>query len=66
MNFSCEHKVLGVAGLHSCWAGPTVPALAAIVILWMLSNTTRRFAIEGLVVAAAASFYFIRTRGGQL
>src|SRR5258705_420918 len=46
--------------------GPAVPALAAIVILWMLSNATRReFAIEGLVVAAAASFYFIRKRGGQ-
>jgi len=46
--------------------GPAVPALAAAVILWMLSNATRReFAIEGLVVTVAALFYFIRKRGGQ-
>jgi amino acid transporter len=41
--------------------GPIVPALAALVILWLLSNATRReFGVEALVLAVAAAFYFIR------
>jgi amino acid transporter len=48
-------------------AGPAVPLLAAAVIAWLLSNATRReFAVEGLVLAAAALFYFIRRTGGKL
>ena len=47
--------------------GPIIPLLAAIVIVWLLSNATRReFSVEGLVLAVAALFYFIRKRGGQL
>ena len=47
--------------------GATVPILAAIVILWLLSNASRReFYVEGLVLAVAALYYFIRKRGGQI
>jgi len=46
--------------------GPAIPMLAAAVILWLLSNATRKeFSIEGLVLAVAAVFYFIRMTGGQ-
>ena len=42
--------------------GPLVPALAVIVIFWMLSHATRReFGIEGFVLALAALFYSIRS-----
>jgi APA family basic amino acid/polyamine antiporter len=48
-------------------AGPVIPLLAATVIVWLLSNATRReFGVEALVLAVAALFYFIRKRGGQL
>ncbi len=47
--------------------GPVIPLLAAAVIVWLLSSATRReFAVEALVVAVAALFYFIRRTGGQL
>jgi amino acid transporter len=47
--------------------GPLVPLLAAAVILWLLSNATRReFGIEALVLAVAAVFYFIRRTGGAI
>lgn len=47
--------------------GPIVPVLAAAVIVWLLSNATRReFSVEGLVLAVAALYYFIRKRGGQI
>jgi amino acid transporter len=47
--------------------GPAVPILATAVIVWLLSNATRReFAVEGLVLAVASLYYFIRTRGGQI
>jgi basic amino acid/polyamine antiporter, APA family len=47
--------------------GPVIPILAAGVIVWLLSNATRReFGVEGLVLAVAALFYFIRRTGGQL
>jgi amino acid transporter len=47
--------------------GPVVPALAAVVIIWLLSNATRReFGVEGLVLAVASLYYFIRKRGGQI
>jgi hypothetical protein len=37
------------------------------VILWLLSNATRReFGIEALVLAVAAVFYFIRRTGGAI
>ena len=37
--------------------GPTIPILAAMVIVWLLSNATRReFGVEALVLAVAASF----------
>jgi hypothetical protein len=37
------------------------------VIVWLLSNATRReFGVEALVLAVAAVFYFIRRTGGQL
>jgi amino acid transporter len=42
--------------------GPAIPMLAAMVIVWLLSNATlREFAIEGLVVAVASMFYYIRS-----
>jgi len=47
--------------------GPVVPILAAAVIVWLLSNATRReFGVEALVLAVASLFYFIRRSGGQL
>ena len=47
--------------------GPVVPILAACVIVWLLSNATRReFGVEALVLAVATLFYFIRKTGGQL
>ncbi|HEY2152983.1 MAG TPA: APC family permease [Vicinamibacterales bacterium] len=47
--------------------GPLVPLLAAAVIVWLLSNATRReFGIEALVLAVAAVFYFIRRTGGAI
>jgi len=47
--------------------GPIIPILAAAVIVWLLSNATRReFGVEALVLAVAALFYFIRKTGGQL
>jgi APA family basic amino acid/polyamine antiporter len=47
--------------------GPLIPILAAAVIVWLLSNATRReFGVEALVLAVAAMFYFIRRTGGQL
>ena len=47
--------------------GPLIPILAAVVIVWLLSNATRReFGVEALVLAVAAVFYFIRKTGGQL
>src|SRR5436190_9253283 len=47
--------------------GPLVPILAAAVIVWLLSNATRReFAVEGLVLAVASLYYFVRRRGGQI
>jgi basic amino acid/polyamine antiporter, APA family len=47
--------------------GPAIPLLAAAVIVWLLSNASRReFGIEGLLLAVAALFYFIRRTGGRL
>ncbi len=47
--------------------GPVIPILAAAVIVWLLSNATRReFGVEALVLAVAALFYFIRRTGGKL
>jgi len=47
--------------------GPAVPILAAAVIVWLLSNATRReFGVEALVLAVASVFYLIRKTGGQL
>ncbi|HYM24772.1 MAG TPA: APC family permease, partial [Vicinamibacterales bacterium] len=47
--------------------GPAVPLLAMAVIVWLLSSATRReFAVEGLVLAVAALYYFIRKTGGQI
>jgi len=46
--------------------GPAIPIAAAMVILWLLSNATRReFIVEAAVLAAASLLYSIRTRGGQ-
>ncbi len=43
--------------------GPLIPLLAAAVILWMLSNATRReFLVEGLVLSAATLIYFVRRK----
>ena len=48
-------------------AGPLIPLLAASVILWLLSNATRReFGVEALVLMVAALFYFVRRSGGRL
>jgi len=41
--------------------GPAIPMLAAAVIVWLLSNATgRELVVEGLVVAVASMFYYIR------
>jgi amino acid transporter len=46
--------------------GGTIPALAIAVIVWMLTNATRReFIVEGLVLAVAAGVYLLRRGGGQ-
>ena len=46
--------------------GAAIPVLAIAVIIWMLSNATRReFAVEGLVLGVGALFYSIRKGGGQ-
>jgi hypothetical protein len=46
--------------------GAAIPVLAAAVILWLLSNATRReFAVEALVLGAAALIYRIRKGGGH-
>jgi APA family basic amino acid/polyamine antiporter len=46
--------------------GPAIPIAAAMVILWLLSNATRReFIVEAAVLAAASLLYSIRTRSGQ-
>jgi amino acid transporter len=43
--------------------GPLIPILAAAAILWVLSNATwREFAVEAIVLASAAVFYFARKR----
>ena len=55
------HVPFAVAG------GPLVPMLAAAVIVWLLSNATRReFGVEALALAVASMFYLIRKTGGQL
>jgi amino acid transporter len=42
-------------------AGPAVPLLAAAVMLWLLSNATKReLVVEAAVVALASLFYFSR------
>jgi basic amino acid/polyamine antiporter, APA family len=47
--------------------GPAIPLLAAAVIVWLLSNATRReFGVELLVLTVAALYYFIRRTGGRL
>ena len=47
--------------------GPIVPILAAAVIVWLLSNATRReFGVEALVLGVATLVYFSRRIGGQL
>ena len=46
--------------------GPVIPIAAAAVILWLLSNATRReFAVEAVVLAAASLLYSIRKGVGQ-
>jgi amino acid transporter len=46
--------------------GPAIPIAAAIVILWLLSNATRReFLVEAAVLGAASMLYSIRKGGGQ-
>ena len=47
--------------------GPVIPILAAAAIIWLLTSATRReFGVEGLVLAVATVFYFIRRTGGQI
>jgi basic amino acid/polyamine antiporter, APA family len=46
--------------------GPVIPVAAAAVILWVLSNATRReFAVEAAVLAAASLLYSIRRGVGH-
>ena len=43
--------------------GPAIPILAVAVILWFLSQATRReFAVEGIVLAVAALYYYVARR----
>jgi amino acid transporter len=44
--------------------GPAIPVLALVVIVWLLSNATRReFGIEAAVLGLATAFYFSRSSG---
>ena len=46
--------------------GPVIPLLAAAVIVWLLSNATRReFRIEALVLAVASVYYYLRKSGAR-
>jgi amino acid transporter len=46
--------------------GPLIPIAAGAVILWLLSNATRReFLVEAVVLVTASLIYSIRTRVGQ-
>jgi len=46
--------------------GATVPVLAALVIVWLLSHATaREFGVEASVIALAAGLYFMRKGVGQ-
>src|SRR5262249_60607214 len=46
--------------------GLLIPLLAGIVIVWLLSNASRReFAVEGLVLAVCAMIYFLQRTGGR-
>jgi amino acid transporter len=46
--------------------GPLIPLLAGAVIVWLLSNATRReFLIEALVLAVASLYYYARTGGAR-
>jgi APA family basic amino acid/polyamine antiporter len=46
--------------------GAAIPVLALAVIVWLLSNATRReFIIEALVLGIATAFYFSRRGGGS-
>jgi hypothetical protein len=47
--------------------GPTIPALAVVVIVWMLSHASvREFAIEAAVLGIAAVFYSVRKGTGNV
>jgi amino acid transporter len=47
-------------------AGPLIPLLACGVIVWLLSQATRReFGVLALVFAVGSLFYFIRRTGGK-
>jgi amino acid transporter len=46
--------------------GPAIPALAAVVIVWVLSHATaREFGVELGVLAAATAFYLLRRGVGH-
>jgi APA family basic amino acid/polyamine antiporter len=46
--------------------GPVIPLLAGAVIVWLLSNATRReFLIEALVLGVASLYYYARTGGAR-
>jgi amino acid transporter len=68
-SYELQRRNVRADGAHASFTlpgGPLIPLLAAGVIVWMLSNATRHeFAIEALVIAVAALFYFIRKTGGQ-
>ena len=41
--------------------GPAIPILAAVVIVWLLSQATwKELAVEGIVLTIAAIFFFVR------
>jgi len=47
--------------------GPTIPAMATVVMLWLLSQATlREFAVEASVLVAATFFYIARRRAHRL
>ncbi len=59
-----ERRNIGIGPMSLALpGGPTVPILAAAVIVWLLSQATwREFAVEGLVLAVASALYELRIK----
>jgi basic amino acid/polyamine antiporter, APA family len=61
-SFELQRKDVRAGGIpFAVPGGPSIPIAAALVIVWLLSNATRReFAVEALVLAVASIVYSFR------